>query len=90
MSQLFSNVRILDFTQFLAGPRATWQRGLMGANIVKVEPISGEDTRRSALEKSQEWSARGLAPDFMAINEMNTQAVPNRSCRSINRFRIWA
>ncbi len=62
----FSDVKILDFTQVFAGPVGTHQFALQGADIIKVEPRGGEDIRRSAL--GDEWSARGLAPSFMAFN----------------------
>ena len=68
MSKPFSNVRVIDFTQFLAGPFATQQLGLMGADVIKIEPLVGDDVRRSALPKSREWTERNLSPGFMANN----------------------
>ncbi len=68
MSKPFSNVRVIDFTQFLAGPFATNQLALMGADVIKVEPLAGDDVRRSALAKSRAWSERNLSPGFMANN----------------------
>ena len=66
MIRPFDGVRILDFTQVLAGPYCTFQLGLLGASIVKVERREGEDSRRTPL--SREWADRGLAPGWMAIN----------------------
>jgi crotonobetainyl-CoA:carnitine CoA-transferase CaiB-like acyl-CoA transferase len=62
----FEGVKILDFTQVLAGPYASYQLALLGADVLKVERREGEDMRRTPL--SREWAERGLAPAFQAIN----------------------
>jgi crotonobetainyl-CoA:carnitine CoA-transferase CaiB-like acyl-CoA transferase len=62
----FEGVKILDFTQVLAGPYASYQLALLGADVIKVERREGEDMRRSPLSK--EWADRGLAPGWQAIN----------------------
>jgi len=62
----FEGVKILDFTQVLAGPYASYQFALLGADVIKVERREGEDMRRTPL--SREWSERGLAPGFVAVN----------------------
>jgi crotonobetainyl-CoA:carnitine CoA-transferase CaiB-like acyl-CoA transferase len=62
----FEGVRILDFTQVLAGPYASYQLCLLGADVIKVERREGEDMRRTPLNK--EWAERGLAPGWQAIN----------------------
>lgn len=66
MTRPFEGVKILDFTQVLAGPYASYQLALLGADVVKVERREGEDMRRTPL--SREWAERGLAPAFQAIN----------------------
>jgi crotonobetainyl-CoA:carnitine CoA-transferase CaiB-like acyl-CoA transferase len=66
MSRPFEDVRILDFTQVLAGPYASYQLALLGADVIKVERREGEDMRRTPL--SREWAERGLAPGWMAVN----------------------
>jgi crotonobetainyl-CoA:carnitine CoA-transferase CaiB-like acyl-CoA transferase len=66
MTRPFSNVRILDFTQVLAGPYGSYQLALLGADVIKVERREGEDMRRTPL--SREWADRGMAPSWLAIN----------------------
>jgi crotonobetainyl-CoA:carnitine CoA-transferase CaiB-like acyl-CoA transferase len=62
----FEGVKILDFTQVLAGPYASYQLALLGADVIKVERRGGEDMRRTPL--SREWAERDLAPAFLAVN----------------------
>jgi crotonobetainyl-CoA:carnitine CoA-transferase CaiB-like acyl-CoA transferase len=62
----FEGVKILDFTQVLAGPYASYQLALLGADVVKIERRGGEDMRRTPL--SREWADRNLAPAFQAVN----------------------
>ncbi|WP_207792104.1 CaiB/BaiF CoA transferase family protein [Siccirubricoccus phaeus] len=62
----FEGIRILDFTQVLAGPFASYQLAILGADVVKVERREGEDARRNPL--SREWAARGMAPSWQAVN----------------------
>ena len=45
----FEGVKILDFTQVLAGPYASYQLALLGADVIKVERREGEDMRRTPL-----------------------------------------
>ncbi|QIL79037.1 CoA transferase [Diaphorobacter sp. HDW4A] len=72
MSRPFENLRILDFTRFLSGPFATHQFALQGAEVIKIEPPTGDDTRTITVNK--ELAAQKMAPAFMAVNT-NKQSV---------------
>jgi crotonobetainyl-CoA:carnitine CoA-transferase CaiB-like acyl-CoA transferase len=62
----FANVRIIDFTRVLAGPFASYQLALMGADVIKIEAHGGDDMRYGGADKA--WSARGMAPGWLAVN----------------------
>ena len=66
MTRPFEGTKILDFTQVLAGPYASYQLALLGADVIKIERRGGEDMRRTPL--SREWADRNLAPAFLAVN----------------------
>ncbi len=66
MDRAFAHVRILDFTRVLAGPFASFQLALQGAEVIKVEQPGGEDTRN--ISRSREWSERKMAPIWMSVN----------------------
>ncbi|WP_204315776.1 CoA transferase, partial [Stenotrophomonas maltophilia] len=65
MTRPFEGVRILDFTQVLAGPYATFQFAMMGADVVKVERREGEDLRYMDMRRtplSNKLREQGLMP----------------------------
>jgi crotonobetainyl-CoA:carnitine CoA-transferase CaiB-like acyl-CoA transferase len=71
MTRPFDGVRILDFTQVLAGPYATFQFALMGADVVKVERREGEDLRYMDMRRTPLSNAlreQGLMPRWQAVN----------------------
>ena len=71
MTRPFEGVRILDFTQVLAGPYATFQFALMGADVVKVERREGEDLRYLDMRRtplSNKLREQGLMPRWQAVN----------------------
>jgi CoA:oxalate CoA-transferase len=66
---LLEGVRVLDLTQFLAGPFGSQILADLGADVVKIEPPKGD-------------SSRHIAPHFVAGDSAYFHAV-NRSKRSV-------
>ena len=66
MAQAFSGIRIIDFTQVLAGPFATQQLALLGADVIKIEePENGDQTRGLWNDSADD---AGMSPSFMSCN----------------------
>ncbi|TNF87735.1 MAG: CoA transferase [Gammaproteobacteria bacterium] len=67
MSQAFSGIRIIDFTQVLAGPFATQQLALLGADVIKIEERTNGDQTRGLLNDTP-GANPGMAPSFLSCN----------------------
>ncbi len=58
---------MLDVTRVLASPFATYQLGLLGAEVIKIEdPESGGDSLRYRRGSNPEYGAKGMATFFLS------------------------
>jgi len=57
----FEGIRVIDFTQAIAGPMATYQLALQGADVVKVEQPGVGDQGRQMFRLDEEFQAAGLS-----------------------------
>src|SRR5437899_1864233 len=56
------DIHVIDFSRYVSGPHATRMLADFGADVVKVEPPSGDGTRRWGKERN------GLGPFFSQQN----------------------
>lgn len=67
MPHAFAGLRILDFSQVLAGPACTNFFAMQGADVIKVEnPTAGDQFR--GLMKTDKYNDFGMSPGFMSLN----------------------
>jgi len=64
---LFDGVTVLDFTQVIAGPFATMQLALQGADVIKIERPGVGDMMR-AIMSAPPYSEQGTSAGFIAFN----------------------
>jgi crotonobetainyl-CoA:carnitine CoA-transferase CaiB-like acyl-CoA transferase len=64
MSQPLSGLRVADFSHVMAGPFCTHFLRMLGAEVVKVEPPSGDGFRNYGPFREYD----GLSPAFIAAN----------------------
>ena len=63
----YEGLKIVDFTQVLAGPISTQMFSLLGAEVVKIEaPIKGDQLRTTLTDA--EMVAKRLSPAFLTVN----------------------
>lgn len=65
MTQAFSGIQILDFTQVFAGPFAVMQLALLGADVIKIEQPGTGDQTRGLMNASEDQSQ---SPSFLTMN----------------------
>ncbi|MFM1813492.1 MAG: hypothetical protein RLZ98_187 [Pseudomonadota bacterium] len=63
------HIRVLDLTVFLSGPYATQMLGDLGADVIKIEPMDGDQTRN-------------LPPNFVGEDSVYYHSL-NRNKRSV-------
>lgn len=73
MSKPLEGIRILDLTHMLSGPYAGMLLADLGAETIKVEPLTGEGTR-ALLAGDPRHSMHGMGAYFLTLNR-NKQSV---------------
>lgn len=61
-------IKILDLTSMLAGPFTTMLLADMGADVVKIEPLTGDRTRGIGPLRSDDDPEHGLPGYFQSVN----------------------
>ncbi|MBI3997456.1 MAG: CoA transferase [Armatimonadetes bacterium] len=61
-----SGVRVLDFSQVMAGPFCTMLLGDMGADVIKVEPPEGDTSRQMGIRHDPRLERE--SPSYWAVN----------------------
>lgn len=64
MTQPLAGIRVADFSHVMAGPYASHLLRLMGAEVIKIEPRSGDNFRNYGADRRYD----GMAPAFIAAN----------------------
>ena len=65
MTKMLSKYRILDITQFVAGPTSSQIMAELGADVIKVELfLTGDHARRSGLKAKCVWQLETVPMEY--------------------------
>jgi crotonobetainyl-CoA:carnitine CoA-transferase CaiB-like acyl-CoA transferase len=67
MALAFSGLKVIDFTQVLAGPYASQLLAMLGADVIKIEAPGHGDQLREMLQ-TEATEKFGMSPPFISAN----------------------
>ena len=76
-----SGIRVVEFTHMVMGPTCGMVLGDMGADVIKVEPLAGDSTRKLL----------GVGAGFYPLFNRNKKALPLiwKAPRAAKWWRAW-
>jgi len=81
-------IKVLDLTSMLAGPFTTMLLADLGADVVKVEPLTGDRTRGVGPFREEDDPAQALGGYFQSVNRGKRSIVLDlKSSEGAERFR---
>ena len=92
MAEILKGVRILDLSQYIAGPYGTLLLGDLGAEIIKIENPEGGDLSRNLRQYThKDESAYYLSFNRNKQSRTLTSGIPRprRSFTNWRRSRTW-
>lgn len=86
MNKPLAGIRVLDLTHMLSGPFCTMTLADLGADMIKVEPLAGEGTRK-LLATDPKNSIDGMGAYFITLNRnKRTMSIDLKSERGLELF----
>ncbi len=86
MNKPLAGIRILDLTHMLSGPFCTMTLADLGADMIKVEPLQGEGTRK-LLASDPRNSIDGMGAYFITLNRnKRTMSIDLKSEKGLELF----
>ena len=89
-----AGVRILDYTEVIAGPYGASLLGDMGAEVIKIEPVDGEPLRSQTPfrpHESRGFLAYNRGKQSLAVNlrDLRGQQIVHALARLVERVGRW-
>ncbi|WP_320837212.1 CoA transferase [Zhongshania sp.] len=86
MNKPLAGIRVLDLTHMLSGPFCTMTLADLGADMIKVEPLAGEGTRK-LLATDPKNSIDGMGAYFITLNRnKRAMSIDLKSERGLELF----